>query len=259
MPSPQDLQHLQQKQQNKTYSPATDEDLRSGQSSHRKLLRAASLLEEPPDQDALIVYRYRLLRWLLIWLGLAVVDLVAAIIIPYDFSIWLAVICLVSGSFIAAAAVTRRSRSLMRVVALTVPFDFVILINYISLAELVDKDNGAAVADSKLEDMIEDHHTDRAACVVTMVMDLLLIACSMFLAEACFELSRAFRGESPSSRPRILDLFSSNSHSNTPGGSKRQGLLFLPRTLDAGASSYGSPSGHGHYPLIHPSPPSQLH
>ena len=80
----------------------------------------------------------------------------------------------------------------MRVVALTVPFDFVILINYISLAELVDKDNGAAVADSKLEDMIEDHHTDRAACVVTMVMDLLLIACSMFLAEACFELSRAF-------------------------------------------------------------------
>lgn len=151
-------------------------------------------------------YRFRLYVRLLIWLLLSVTNLVAAIVIPYNFSIILASSCLAVSSYIVAAAAYQNSDHMYRIVFASLPVTIVILINYISLAELVDVDKGKAVADSALENMVEDHKTDRVACRVAMFSDLGLIGCALFVAEACFGLYREFNGEDPNGPPRILDL-----------------------------------------------------
>ena len=151
-------------------------------------------------------YRFRLFFRLLIWLILSVTNLVAGIIIPYNFSIILASCCLAVSSYIAAATIYQKSDDMNRIVCASLPVTIIILVNYISLAELVDIDKGKAVSDSALENMVEDNRHDRAACNLAMVTDLGLIGCALFVAEACFGLWREFNGEDPNSPPRILDL-----------------------------------------------------
>ena len=151
-------------------------------------------------------YKFRLYFRLLVWLILSVINLIAGIIIPYKFTIILACCCLVVSSYIAAAAIYQKSDDMNRVVFASIPVCIVILINYISLAELVDIDLGKASEDSALENLIEDHPRDRFACRVAMFSDLGLIGCALFVAEACFGLWREFNGEDPNGPPRILDL-----------------------------------------------------
>jgi hypothetical protein len=151
-------------------------------------------------------YKFRLYFRLLVWLILSVTNLVAGIIIPYRFTIILACCCLAVSSYIAAAAIYQKSDDMNRVVFASLPVCIVILINYISLAELVDIDLGNARNDSALENLIEDHPQDLVACRVAMFSDLGLIGCALFVAEACFGLWREFNGEDPTGPPRILDL-----------------------------------------------------
>ena len=151
-------------------------------------------------------YKFRLYFRLMVWLILSLTNLVAGIVIPYKFTIILSCCCLAVSSYIAAAAIYQKSDDMNRVVFASLPVCIVILINYISLAELVDRDNGGAATDSALEDLIEDHPRDRFACRVAMFSDLGLIGCALFVAEACFGLWREFNGEDPNGPPRILDL-----------------------------------------------------
>ena len=151
-------------------------------------------------------YKFRLYFRLLVWLALSATNLVAGIIIPYRFSIILASCCLAVSSYIAAAASYQKSDDMSRVVFASIPVCIVILVNYISLAELVDIDTGLAANDTLLENLIEDHPHDRVACRVAMFTDLGLIGCALFVAEACFGLWRESNGEDPTGPPRILDL-----------------------------------------------------
>ena len=164
------------------------------------------LADKKAAETQVTSYRFRLYFRLLVWLALSATNLVAGIIIPYRFSIILASCCLAVSSYIAAAAIYQKSDEMSRVVFASIPVCIVILVNYISLAELVDIDTGRAANDTHLENLIEDHPLDRVACRFAMFTDLGLIGCALFVAEACFGLWREFNGEDPTGPPRILDL-----------------------------------------------------
>ena len=188
---------------------------------------------ESDDANPIARTRLRMLCWLLLWLALSTVNLVSSIIIPYMPSTVLSVGCLLAASFVAKGAFLHSTDVLMQAIKGLVPICLIILINYIALAESVDVDHFRFANEDELERYVESHPVDRFAVHVAMVTDLLLIACAVFVAESCFELTRALYGETRSSRPQILELFGRQSSAGGyEGESPKGGLaqIMLPGT-----------------------------
>ena len=198
------------------------------------------------DVNPIARTRLRMLWWLLFWLALSTINLVSSIIIPYMPSTVLSIICLLAASFVAKGAFLHSTDVLMQAIKGLVPICLIILINYIALAESVDIDHFTFDTEDELERYVIEHPIDNFAVHVCMVVDLLLIGGGLLLAESCFDFIRCLRGDSQSSRPRILELFTG---SETTGDSEVQAGGFIatmfPRACAANRWSFSAPSLSG--------------
>ena len=162
-----------------------------------------------------------------LWIFFGVVgggaNLWCAIQIPYDFSMICAAaglgIC--GGSWYAAAFDTWEAREpradgappvghrLQWVGRVCAVYGLILCVNYIDLAEAVDRDTYALRAEDELEQLVESndrHDHDWLLVHIVMVTDLVLLAVAFKLAEASIKLALTLRGEHSRSRPFSLVL-----------------------------------------------------
>ena len=151
-----------------------------------------------------------------LWIFFGVVgggaNLWCAIQIPYDFSMICAAaglgIC--GGSWYAAAFDTWEAREpradgappvghrLQWVGRVCAVYGLILCVNYIDLAEAVDRDTYALRAEDELEQLVESndrHDHDWLLVHIVMVTDLVLLAVAFKLAEASIKLALTLRGE----------------------------------------------------------------
>ena len=162
------------------------------------VLEAADLISRP---------RRRMLFLLLCLSLCGVMQLYFSFSIPY-FTIGLLGLMVLCGSIALAREVyMRRTKYLLWVGFFqAIPMIVLVYVDYVNLAEALDKDDSHAATEDDLEHTIRKNVSDRAAAYVGIALDCVVVILCVNVAEASLALHRAFHGLTPDEQPWLVHL-----------------------------------------------------